>query len=106
ETQESLFATQHFVYRKEREREREPEDCFQDLATLILGKDSPTKSTLTGEGNKGEVKDQLDPEKALLMLKNGDVGGTPQTPLCPDKLGKAYSFHPNYLHNSMEKIGP
>lgn len=40
----------------------------QDLATLIFGKDTLAKSTLTGKGKKGEVKDQLDPEKINAII--------------------------------------
>lgn len=40
----------------------------QELATLIFWKDTLAKSTLTGKGKKGEVKDQLDPEKVNVII--------------------------------------
>ncbi|CAL8276973.1 unnamed protein product [Boreogadus saida] len=40
----------------------------QELATMIFGKETLAKSTLTGKGKKGEAKDQLDPEKAEAII--------------------------------------
>ncbi|ROL54801.1 hypothetical protein DPX16_23253 [Anabarilius grahami] len=35
----------------------------QKLATLVLGRETLAKATLTGKGKKGELKEQLEPEK-------------------------------------------
>ncbi|KAJ8394297.1 hypothetical protein AAFF_G00047040 [Aldrovandia affinis] len=40
----------------------------QDLATLVFGRDTLAKSTLTGKGKKGDTKDQLDPVKVLAII--------------------------------------
>ncbi|CAL8275536.1 unnamed protein product [Arctogadus glacialis] len=40
----------------------------QELATMIFGKETLAKSTLTGKGKKGEAKDQLDPEKVEAII--------------------------------------
>ncbi|XP_059911568.1 uncharacterized protein LOC132460718 [Gadus macrocephalus] len=40
----------------------------QELATMIFGKETLAKSTLTGKGKKGEAKVQLDPEKVEAII--------------------------------------
>ncbi len=40
----------------------------QDLALLVFGRETLAKSTLTGKGKNGEVKDQLDPAKVDAII--------------------------------------
>ncbi|KAL0978902.1 hypothetical protein UPYG_G00177440 [Umbra pygmaea] len=35
----------------------------QELATLLFGRDTLAKATLTGKGMQGKLKEQLEPEK-------------------------------------------
>ncbi|XP_041939343.1 uncharacterized protein LOC121700456 [Alosa sapidissima] len=40
----------------------------QELATLVFGRETLAKATLTGKGKKGELKEQLDPEKTNAII--------------------------------------
>lgn len=35
----------------------------QELATLVFGRETLAKATLTGKGKKGKLKEQLEPQK-------------------------------------------
>ncbi|KAK9976589.1 hypothetical protein ABG768_021794 [Culter alburnus] len=40
----------------------------QELATLVFGRETLAKATLTGKGKKGELKEQLEPEKINAII--------------------------------------
>ncbi|XP_037315685.2 uncharacterized protein LOC119210098 [Pungitius pungitius] len=40
----------------------------QELATLVFGRETLAKATLTGKGKKGELKEQLEPEKTNAII--------------------------------------
>ena len=40
----------------------------QELATLVFGRETLAKATLTGKGKKGELKEQLEPEKVSAII--------------------------------------
>ncbi|CAL8282721.1 unnamed protein product [Boreogadus saida] len=40
----------------------------QELATLVFGRETLAKATLTGKGKKGELKEQLEPEKISAII--------------------------------------